>query len=452
MVRGSHAAFSYSSNCRKRLQTTANSLSPVTADPPVFDRVRLRSNQWRKLRAIVMQLATSDSYYGRKFREWGVRVTSLNRIEDFVAAIPLTTKDDILLDRTEHPPFGTNLTKPLSHYTRFCATSGTSTGQPMAWIDTPESWEAMLACWRKVFDAAGLARGKERIFVAFSFGPFLGFWTAFEAAAKDYLVIPGGGLSSLARLEAMARYGVTVLCCTPTYALRLGEMIGEKSGVERMSLRISKIIVAGETGGSIPEVRKRIEKLWDCEVFDHHGMTEVGPVSYQLPGHPGMLCVMEDACFAEVVNPETLAEVNDGDCGELVLTTLDRTSCPLLRYRTGDWVKKRMCHDHLCLEGGMLGRVDEMAVIRGVNIYPSAIENIVRRFPEIGEFVIEQKKVDNMDEIELLVEVDGNVAKSLLKNLEHRLRDTLHLRIPVRLVEPGSLPTGEFKARRWRKV
>ena len=418
----------------------------------MIDRVRLRSNQWRKLRAIVMHLATSDSFYGKKFREWSVRVSAMNRLEDFVAKIPPTTKADILQDRIEHPPFGTNLTKPLSHYTRFCATSGTSTGQPMAWLDTPESWEAMLNCWRRVYEAAGLEKGKDRIFFAFSFGPFLGFWTAFGAGARDYLVIPAGGLSSQARLEAMARYGVTVLCCTPTYAQRLGEMIGETSGIHHEDLCVRKIIVSGETGGSVPEVRKRIETLWRCAVFDHHGMTEVGPVSYEMPGHPGTLCVMEDAYFAEVVHPTTLAEVADGECGELLLTTLDRTACPLLRYRTGDWVKKRTIDGHLCLEGGMLGRVDEMAVIRGVNVYPSAIENILRQFPEVREFLIEQRQIDGMEELELLIEGAGAIAPDLPSHIQHRLRDTLHLRISVKVVEPGSLPKGEFKSKRWRRV
>ena len=381
-----------------------------------------------------------------------MKLTTMNRLEDFVTKVPPTVKADILEDRVTNPPFGTNLMKPLGHFTRFCATSGTSTGQPMAWIDTPDSWEAMLACWRRVYEAAELEKGRDRLLFAFSFGPFLGFWTAFEAAAKDYLVIPAGGLSSIARLEAMARYGVTVLCCTPTYAQRLGEMIGESSGIERMSLRLRKIIVAGEVGGSIPEVRSRIEKLWDCEVFDHHGMTEIGPVSHELPGHPCTLAVMEDAYFAEIVDPVTLTEVAEGECGELLLTNLDRTACPLMRYRTGDWVKKRIIGGRLCLEGGMLSRVDEMAVIRGVNVYPSAIEGIVRQFPEIEEFVVEQRNVDGMEEIELLVEIPGNVAKNPIKRLENKLRDTLHLRIPVRVVAPGAFPKGEFKSKRWRKV
>ncbi|WP_461784702.1 phenylacetate--CoA ligase family protein [Prosthecobacter sp.] len=420
--------------------------------PPLIDRVRLRSNQWRKLRSIVLNLATTDSFYGKKIREWELKVSRLNRIDDFIAQVPFTSKADIQADRAENPPFGTNLTRAIHQYTRFCQTSGTSTGQPMAWLDTPESWEAMLKCWQRVFEAAGLVKGRDRIFFAFSFGPFLGFWTAYEAAAKDYLVIPAGGLSSQARLEAMARYGATVLCCTPTYALRLGELIGESSGVERMSLRINKIIVAGETGGSVPEVRSRLEKLWDSRVFDHHGMTEVGPVSYEAEDMPRQLIVLEDAYLAEVVDPKTGKEVADGECGELILSTLDRTACPLLRYRTGDWVKKKLHRGRLILDGGILSRLDDMVVVRGVNIYPSAVDAVVRQFPEIIEFMVEQRKVDAMDEIELLVEVDGNVAKPLLKKIESKLRDTFSLRIPVRLAEPESLPRHEFKAKRWRLV
>lgn len=418
----------------------------------MIDRVRLRSNQWRKLRSIVLNLATTDSFYGKKIREWELKVSRLNRIDDFIAQVPFTSKADIQADRAENPPFGTNLTRAIHQYTRFCQTSGTSTGQPMAWLDTPESWEAMLKCWQRVFEAAGLVKGRDRIFFAFSFGPFLGFWTAYEAAAKDYLVIPAGGLSSQARLEAMARYGATVLCCTPTYALRLGELIGESSGVQRMNLRINKIIVAGETGGSVPEVRSRLEKLWESRVFDHHGMTEVGPVSYEAEDMPRQLIVLEDAYLAEVVDPKTGKEVAEGECGELILSTLDRTACPLLRYRTGDWVKKKLHRGRLILDGGILSRLDDMVVVRGVNIYPSAVDAVVRQFPEVIEFMVEQRKVDAMDEIELLVEVDGNVAKPLLKKIESKLRDTFSLRIPVRLAEPGSLPRHEFKAKRWRLV
>ncbi len=415
------------------------------------DRDRLRSNQWRKLRSILLAVTAGEGFYAPKFKAAGVLVSSMNGVEDFIRQVPFTTKDELLADRLAHPPFGTHLTLPLEAYTRFCQTSGTSSGQPVAWLDTCESWEAMLACWRRVYEGADLAKGRDRIFFAFSFGPFLGFWTAYEAASGHYLSLPSGGLSSQARLEMMARYGATVLCCTPTYALRLGEMIGEASGVERMSLRVNKIIVAGEPGGSIPEVRARIEKLWEARVYDHHGMTEVGPVSYERTEAPGQLVVIEEAYVAEVVDPATGLEVGEGECGELVLTTLDRTAGPLLRYRTGDWVKKGFSHGRLVLEGGVLSRVDDMVVVRGVNVYPSAVEAVVRQFSEVVEFMVEQRKVEAMDEIELLIEIPGNVSKSLIKRLESKLRDTFSLRIPVRLVDENSLPRHEFKAKRWRK-
>jgi len=424
----------------------------VESDLPFTDQARLRAHQWHKLGPIVHQLTTLEGFYARKFHQHGLQATLMNNIEDFIQQVPFTVKSELLQDRLEHPPFGTNLTRPFDQYTRFCQTSGTSSGQPMAWLDTVESWESMLDCWRRVFEGAELAKGRDRIFFAFSFGPFLGFWTAFEAAARDFMVLPGGGLSSQARLEVMARYGATTLCCTPTYALRLGEMIGAASGVERTALRVSKILVAGEPGGSVPEVRARIEHLWDARVYDHHGMTEVGPVSYEITAQPRDLIVIEEAYLAEVIDPQTGLEVAEGEHGELVLTTLARSACPLLRYRTGDWVRKREKLGRLVLEGGVLSRVDDMVVVRGVNIYPSAIEAVVRQFDDVVEFMVEQKKVDAMDEIELLVEARDGSGKTLLKRLESRLRDTFSLRIPVQLAESGSLPRHEFKARRWRRV
>lgn len=400
-----------------------------------------------KLHALFQRVLVTDNFNARRLRAAGL--DDAESCLRGLASIPFTTKADLLADHLAHRPFGSALTEPLESYTRFCQTSGTSTGQPMAWIDTPESWEAMLECWRFVYRGADLRPGEDRLFFAFSFGPFLGFWTAFEAAANNYLIIPGGGLSSQARLEAMARYQATVLCCTPTYALRLGESIGAASGVSQDQLAVRKVIVAGEPGGNVPGVRDRIEKLWNARVFDHHGMTEVGPVSFETSSAPGLLQVIEEAYFAEVIDAEG-REVADGKCGELVLTTLNRVACPLIRYRTGDWVQKRCVDGRLCLEGGVLGRVDEMVVIRGVNIYPSAVERVVREFDGIAEFQIEQKKVDAMDELDLLVELAPSAAPDLVRQLEARLRDTFSMRIPVRVVE--SLPRFEFKAKRWARV
>lgn len=408
----------------------------------------MQPGQETKLRRLFSLIeANPQSFYGKRFAG-----LSLNP-ENF-HSLPFTRKDDLLKDRELNPPFGTNFTEPLANYTRFCQTSGTSTGQPMAVLDTVESWRSMLNCWKTVFQAAGLKKGEDRIFFAFSFGPFLGFWTAFEAAADEYMAIPGGGLSSTARLETLARYQVSVLCCTPTYAMRLGENIGAPSGVGLDQLAVRKIIVAGEAGGSLPTTRQRLEELWGgARIYDHHGMTEVGPVSYEDPHHPGSLCVIEDAYLAEVLDQDG-NEVEDGEEGELVLTTLNRTASPLIRYRTGDWVcKQRLDDGRLLLEGGILARCDDMVVVRGVNIYPSAIENVVRRIPEVAEFMVEQRCVNSMEEIELLVEPHPGVDPvGIGRKLEGRLKDTFALRIPVKIVGMMELPRFEFKAKRWRKV
>ncbi len=358
------------------------------------------------------------------------------RIANGWSGVPFTTKTELAEDFAAHPPYGTNLTFPRSRYTRFCQTSGT-TGKPLAILDTPESWDWMLSNWARIYREAGVLPG-DCIYFAFSFGPFLGFWTAFEAAAKyGALCIPGGGLSSAARLGAMMTHRPRVLCCTPTYALHLAD-VAMKEGVKA---QVEKIIVAGEPGGSIPSVRERISAAWNgAEVLDHYGMTEVGPVAYQRPGEPNVLHIIEESYFAEVIDPATLALVPDGTVGELVLTPLGRISWPLLRYRTGDLV----CRRGNALEGGIIGRADDMVVVRGVNIYPSAVDAVVRGIPEIVEYRVTVAKRSEMAELSIEIETPDSSAAA---RLERALTEAFTLRIPV--YRADGLPRFELKARRW---
>ncbi len=369
-------------------------------------------------------------------------------LEEFKRTTPLTTKQELVADRERFPPFGTNLTFPLDNYTRYCQTSGTS-GEPMPWLDTQASWQALLDGWKRVHQAAGLTSPNERVFFAFSFGPFLGFWTAFEAAVQlGFLAIPGGGMRSEARLRTMKRCAATALCCTPTYAIRLGEM----AQAERLHLPDLKVImVAGEPGGSIAEVRERIGRVWGGEirVFDHHGLTETGPVTHGHPDEPGNLVVMEDDFIAEILDPETGQEVEEGETGELILTTLHRHACPLFRYRTGDLVRKRFLPE-MALEGGILSRVDDMVLVRGVNVYPSAVEALVRRFAEVQEYRVYQTTRDAMTELRITVEGDGVDAR-ICERLQALLWDQFQLRIPVEVVPMGTLPQFELKANRWER-
>ena len=405
-----------------------------------------RDVQWDKLRRLLGAILPANPWYAQRLpRRWRPR-----SIAEFVAKCPLLTKHELVADREAHPPYGTNLTWPLERYTRFCQTSGT-TGRPLPWLDTPEDWAAMLRCWQRVYAAAGVVPGQDRAFFAFTFGPFLGFWTAFEAAlGMGVMAMPGGGLSSTARLQAMAENRATVLCCTPTYAVRLGEA----RVTHQIETQVRLIIVAGEPGGSIEATRRRMTDLWPgAVVFDHHGLTEAGPVTHEEPGAPGFLRVLEDAYFAEILDAETGLEVPDGGQGELVLTTLDRLGCPLLRYRTGDMVvKARAADGGLLLAGGILGRTDDMVVVRGVNVYPTAIEGVLRLFPEVSEYQVREEWIDGMLELRLVVEFHHEQDAVLVPVLEKSLTDALALRIPVEVFPPGSLPRFEFKARRWVKA
>ncbi len=423
-------------------------------------RPEISSLQLTRLRELIAALEEGNDFYRPRLAAAGV-TRDISSLAEFSARMPFTTKMDLVWDREETPPYGTNLTYPMADYCRFSQSSGT-TRSPLPWLDTAESWSAMLDCWDVVYEAAGVDPGRV-IFFAFSFGPFLGFWTAYECAVRrGNLSIPGGGLSSLARLRTMAANRCQVLCCTPTYALRLGEVLRDnRSSPDLENLSVETIIVAGEPGGGIPEVREQITRLWSgAHVFDHHGMTEVGPVTYEHPDHPLHLCVIEEAYYAEIIDRKTQREVEPGGRGELVLTTLTRKSAPLLRYRTGDLVEKKLIGSsatdhpsHLFLAGGILGRVDEMVVIRGVNIYPTAVEKVIRGFPEVAEFQVRETTDRSMAELEVTLEPRESTGSGerLARAVEKALHDAFTLRIPVRCTEPGTLPRFEFKSKRWIK-
>src|SRR6266852_2958891 len=204
-------------------------------------RATIEAVQLEQLRSLVAELFPGNRFYSRKLNEAGITF-DIAGLDDFCRRFPFTTKDELIEDQRLHPPFGTNLTYPLARYTRYHQTSGT-TGVPLRWLDTPESWDSMLASWTEVFRAAGVTAA-DRVYFAFSFGPFIGFWLAFEAAARmGALCLPGGGMSSAARLRGILDNGATILCCTPTYAMRLAEVAAAEK-IDLRRARIKPIIVA----------------------------------------------------------------------------------------------------------------------------------------------------------------------------------------------------------------
>lgn len=422
------------------------------------DRASLEARAVDRLRWVLAEVGGTNAFYRRKWEQERLEVPPrLERLED-LRRLPMTTKRELVEDQLAHPPFGTVLTYPVERYVRVHQTSGT-TGAPLRWLDTPESWEWWIRCWTYVLRAAGVGPG-DRVLFAFSFGPFVGFWSGFEAAWRiGALAIPGGGQDSALRLRTLVETGATVLVCTPSYALHLAE-VARGQGIDPAATCVRTTIHAGEPGASIPGTRRRIEETWGATCFDHYGLTEVGALSFQCRERPDALHLNEAEFVFEVVDPATGESAWEGD-GELVVTNLGRPCSPAIRYRTGDLVRlaRGRCacgRTFARLEGGVRGRTDDMLVVRGVNVFPSAIEDVVRRHPLVREFRIEVFERAEMGQLRVLVEpVDGlgeAEAEREAAAVAEDLRRHLGIRVETRPVPPGSLPRFELKARRVVRV
>jgi len=407
-------------------------------------RELIEAHQLARLQVGLQRILPRNAFYAQKIQQ-SQETLALARLAD-LQYLPFTTKREFIDDQVTYPPFGQNLTYPLNHYVRLHQTSGT-TGHPLKILDTQESWDWWADCWTTVYEAAGVTRD-DIVYLAFGFGPFIGFWSAYEGAKRlGALTVPGGGMDSLQRLRNMQEVGATVLVCTPSYALRLAEVAREHN-IDLRKLSIRTTIHAGEPGASIPATRQRIEQAWYALAYDHAGLTEVGAFGFACIEQKG-LHVNEGEFIAEVINPASGEPVQPGEVGELVLTNLGRWGYPALRYRTGDLVRHG---DYACgcgrnflhLPGGVLGRVDDMLVVRGVNVYPSALADILHRFPAVQEYRIIVTRSGVMDEIALQVEC----PPELVGRLAEELHVALNLRVPIETVDFGSLPRFEMKSKR----
>ena len=397
--------------------------------------------QWQlaRLNDQLAAILPTNAFYQRKF---GVRELQVQSLDE-LAALPLTSKHELVESqaahgRSDHHSFSDE------RYCRVHRTSGTS-GAPLLVMDTGDDWQWWADTWQHVLAAAEVTRD-DRVFMAFSFGPFIGFWSAYEACVqRGARLIPGGGLSSIARLEFMRQTAPTVIACTPSYALQLAE-VARDSGFPLRDLPIRRLIVAGEPGGSIAAVRSRIEEEWQAEVVDHCGATEIGPWGFGWPSGGGVH-VIETSFIAELLPLPTPSA--DDSLRELVLTSLGRWGAPVFRYRTGDLVRGERRMDARCqflwLRDGIIGRADDMVVVRGVNVFPSSIEAVVRRFPEIAEYRVTIRRRGQLDELTLEVESDAATAGALTRQLDVGIG----LRIEARAVALGTLPRSDGKSKRW---
>ena len=407
-------------------------------------REQLDALKLKRLRGLVQAILPPNRFYAAKLARVSHELPSLAALEQW----PFTFKEELVEAAASGEPG--NLTWSPDRYVRFHQTSGTH-GRPLPVFDTADDWAWWMACWEAILDRGGVEPG-DRVLVASSFGPYAGFWSCFDAVLmRRAMAIPTGGMTTLARLEMARSLGATVLVATPSYALHLAEVAAEhKLDLKHLPIRL--VIVAGEPGGSAPAVRARIREAWGAELLDHAGATEVGPWGVgDLAGRG--LDVIEPWFHAEFLSVQTGQAARQDELSELVLTTLGRVGSPVIRYRTGDLVRPRWpTSDEIAagacpwvrLEGGILSRADDMRVVRGVNIFPGAIDDIVRSFPEIVEYRLTLATHESLDVLKLEIEDHLSDPDRVARELQVRLG----LRVDVIVVQTGSLPRFEGKGRR----
>lgn len=424
-----------------------------------LSRDDLRRLQLAKLQRTVARAWHESPFHRRLYESAGVTPDKIRSLDD-LRRLPFMTRESWMDCQAATPLFGDLCTRPRDEAIRYHLTSGTSGRQPLRVLDSRKDWSWIAEMWCYGFWAFGI-RPTDTVFFAFSYGSFIGFWGAHYCCEKiGCLVIPSGNMTTENRVKQVVEMGATTVCATPTYLLRMAQT-AQKMGIDLLrDGRVDKVIASGEPAGSIPATKKLIEEMWGAKCGDTAGMTEIGTIMiFECSHQPGGTHIIEDHFIEEVLDPETGEPVGYGERGERVVTSFGRGFIPLIRYRTKDMVVK-VPHDRCTCgrtgdiyDGGILGRVDDMKVIRGTNVYPRAVEAIVREHAEVEEFQIVLTRVDRVqDEITVKVELKpgcdsvwNGLCDKLCKDLAHAHEG---LRFNVERAAAGELPRFELKAKR----
>jgi phenylacetate-CoA ligase len=417
-------------------------------------RAEMTRLQLRRLRGQVDHAARHSPFYRRALRAARVDPARLRTLDD-LRRLPFTTKDELKDNQAERPPWGDVLAVPLADVVRVHLTSAT-TGRPLAFLDTAADWHGFYHSYARSLHAFGVRR-TDMVMAAFSYGPWIGYWSGFYAAQDlGCLVYPVGGLSTEQRLDALLAYPITVLGCTPSYALFLAEQAAKKGIDLAKETKLRITWHTGEPGASIPATRARIEAAFGARAFDLPGLTEIAAWGFECDARSGLTHVHEDYVYPEVLD-EDGRPVKPGERGELVFTSLYRRAMPLLRYRTRDVVQlaDRRCpcgRTLVAFEGGVLARLDDMKKVRGIIVYPRRIEELVRPHGGVDEFQIVFRRRDGLDDILVRVDPSPTLAlgerAGLGESLAKDLQLGLGIRVSVEIGDPGSLPRWDHKARR----
>lgn len=422
-----------------------------------LDREQLAALQLTKLRRTVEWAETRSPLYRRKYRAAGFSSDQLRTLDDY-ARIPFLTRDEWMQNQDEFPPYGDIPVVGAPGAIRLHTTSGTSGRTPLRALDSRKDWFWSAEMWCYALWGAGV-RPDDVGYVAFGYGSFIGFWGLHNGLEKiGALTIPGGAQTTTQRVRQIIDFEATVVATTPTYAFRMAQEARDL-GIDLPASTVKTVILSGEPAGMIPETKALIEAEWGAKAYDTAGMTEISTIfMFEPVDQPGGCHIIEDHVLEKVFDPETLQELPYGERGERVTTSFGRGIIPLIKYRTGDAVVK-VPHTEATngrtwdlYEGGILGRVDDMKLVRGTNVYPRAVEAIVRGYP-VEEFQIRIEKVELRDEIYLAVEPPAEVVDAewadISRRLQHDLADAHEgLRFIIERAAAGTLPRFELKAKR----
>ena len=415
-----------------------------------MSREKMRELQTERLIATVKRCYENVPFYRRKMDQKGIRPEDIKSIDD-ITKLPFTTKHDL---RDEYP-YGLQAV-PMSEVKRIHASSGT-TGKPVVGTYTQNDLDNWAECVARVLAVGDIGPG-DVVQVSYGYGLFTGGLGAHDGVGKiGAIQLPTSSGNSEKQVMLMQDFGTTALCCTPSYALHLTEVM-EKCGIKKEDLKLRVGFFGAEpwTWG----IRRELEAKLGIKAIDIYGLTEMsgpgvgGECQYQDGTH-----VMEDMFYPEIINPDTLEPVAPGERGELVFTSLCKEAMPILRYRTRDLThliyEKCRCGRTTVRLGKILGRSDDMLIIRGINVFPSQVESVILTMPEFEpQYMLVVDRVKNLDTLQVQVEVrrdffsdDLGRMLAMKKALADKLKSVLSISADVKLMEPGSIERSQGKGK-----
>jgi len=421
----------------------------------------LRELQLAKFRRMAAWGYHRSPFYRQLYRQAGLEPGDIKTWSD-VARVPKVDKALLKEAQAGEPfPYGSLLCLPLDEVVEFRQTSGT-TGKPIYQADSWADWEWWSEAWCYILWSQGY-RPRDRVFIPFGYNIFVAFWAGHYAAEKiGCEVVPGGVLDTVARLLKIQELKATALMGTPTYLLNMAEVARNTLGLDPAGLSVEKITCAGEPGASIPGTKRRLESAWGAKVFDHAGATEIGAWSFECREQPGGLHVNEGLFLVEIEDLQTGQTITEpGRVGKMIVTAFDRMAQPCIRFDSKDLIEwapgSCSCgRTFRLIKGGVQGRADDITKVKGVLLSPSAIEAVVRSFPELSdeyEVVVERK--GDSERIVLKVEPrpgESDLSEEVLRRLKNELRLKTNLGYGLEVHPPGSLTRYESKARRFKDL